>query len=142
MLTLLIAMDGSEYSDHAVDYAITRSRSCRDPVHAHLLNVQAPIQGVNVKIFIKKESLDEYYRDEGMAVLRPARSRLEAAGIRCESHIGLGDAGVVIVEYANDKNCDEIVMGTHGRGVLAGAMMGSVAQKVVHRSTLPVVLVK
>jgi nucleotide-binding universal stress UspA family protein len=33
-------------------------------------------------------------------------------------------------------------MGTHGRGILAGALIGSVAQKVVHLSPVPVVLVK
>lgn len=142
MLRLLVATDGSEYSDHAVDYAMGRARACRDPVTVHLLNVQTHIQGVNVKIFISKDSIDQYYRDEGMAVLQPARARLEAAGIGCEIHIGVGDAGEVIVEYAKGKNCDEIVVGTHGRGALAGAVMGSVAQKVIHRATMPVVLVK
>ncbi|GMW06891.1 MAG: universal stress protein [Gammaproteobacteria bacterium] len=142
MLTLLIATDGSEYSDHAVDYVIARARSCRDPVFAHLLNVQVQLHGVNVKIFIRKESIDEYHRDEGMAVLRPACARLEAAGVHCEAHIGVGDAGEVIVEYAASKACDEIVMGTQGRGALAGAVMGSVAQKVVYRAKMPVVLVK
>jgi nucleotide-binding universal stress UspA family protein len=37
---------------------------------------------------------------------------------------------------------NEIVMGSHGRGALAGAFMGSVAQKVVHLANIPVVLVK
>lgn len=66
MLRLLVATDGSEYSDHAVDYAMGRARACRDPVTVHLLNVQTHIQGVNVKIFISKDSIDQYYRDEGM----------------------------------------------------------------------------
>jgi len=33
-------------------------------------------------------------------------------------------------------------MGSHGRGALAGALMGSVAQKVVHLSDIPVILLK
>jgi nucleotide-binding universal stress UspA family protein len=142
MPTLLIATDGSEYSEHAVDYVIARAASCREPVRAHLLNVQGQLQGVNVKIFISKDSLDEYYRDEGMAVLEPARQRLQAAGIECELHIGVGDPGEIIVGYAASVACDEIVMGTHGRGVIAGAVMGSVAQKVIQRARVPVVLVK
>jgi nucleotide-binding universal stress UspA family protein len=142
MLTLLIAIDGSEYSERALDYVLARARTSRDPVRAHVLNVQAPLQGVNVKIFISKDSLDAYYRDEGKTLTTPACERLQAGAIECEPHIGVGDPGEVIAEYAASKSCDEIVMGTHGRGAIAGAVMGSVAQKVIHLAKVPVVLVK
>jgi nucleotide-binding universal stress UspA family protein len=142
MLTLLIAVDGSEYSARAVDYALRRAANCRESVRAHLLNVQAPLVGVNVKLLVSQESLNNYYREEGQSVLKPVRDRLTAAGLATEDHIGVGDPGRVIVEYAASKGCDEIIMGTHGRGALAGAVMGSVAQKVIHLSQVPVVLVK
>ena len=142
MLTFLIAIDGSGYSDSAVDYVVRRAGRCREPVHVHLLNVQLPLGGVNVKLFIKPESVESYYRDEGMAVLEKPREVLRAAGISCDHHIGVGDPGEVIVSYAQANRCDEIVMGTHGRGALAGAVMGSVARNVVQQSSLPVVLVK
>lgn len=142
MLTFLIAIDGSGYSDSAVDYVVRRAGRCREPVHVHLLNVQLPLGGVNVKLFIKPESVESYYRDEGMAVLEKPREVLRAAGISCDHHIGVGDPGEVIVSYARANRCDEIVMGTHGRGALAGAVMGSVARNVVQHSALPVVLVK
>ena len=81
-------------------------------------------------------------REEAMAVLEPSRQRALAAGIACEHHIGVGDPGGTIAEYARSLGCDEVVMGTHGRGFLAGAVMGSVAQKVVNLAPVPVVLVK
>lgn len=142
MPTLLIAVDGSAYSDRAVDYVLRRAATSREPVRAHLLNVQVPLVGVNVKLFVSQDSLNSYYREEGMAVLQPVLEKLAAAGVPCAEHIGVGDAGQVIVDYAAAKACDEIVMGTHGRGALAGAVMGSVAQKVIHQSPVPVVLVK
>jgi nucleotide-binding universal stress UspA family protein len=142
MLTFLIAIDGSGYSDSAVDYVVRRADQCREPVHVHLLNVQLPLGGVNVKLFIKPESVESYYRDEGMAVLEKPRGVMRAAGISCDHHIGVGDPGEVIVSYAQANRCDEIVMGTHGRGALAGAVMGSVARNVIQQSSLPVVLVK
>lgn len=142
MPTFLIAIDGSGYSDSAVDYVVRRAGRCKESVHVHLLNVQLPLGGVNVKLFIKPESVESHYRDEGMATLAAPREVLKAAGVSTDHHIGVGDPGQVIVDYARANNCDEIVMGTHGRGVLAGAIMGSVARNVVQLSPVPVVLVK
>jgi len=142
MLTLLVPVDGSEFSDRVVQYAIARSGAAPRGARVHLLNVQRPAVGVNVKMFVSAESLQAYYRDEAMKVLQPAFDRLRQAGVTTEYHIGVGDIGAVVVEYAADKACDEIVMGTHGRGGMLGTVLGSVAQKVVQRATVPVVLVK
>ena len=48
----------------------------------------------------------------------------------------------VILEVAKEKNCDLIVMGTHGRGVLADVVMGSTARRVIRRSPKPVLVVR
>ena len=70
-----------------------------------------------------------------------------------ESHAGSGfvtdDIVVVrgnpveqILAQAEEKNCDLIVMGTHGHGTLADVMMGSTARRVLRRSTKPVLVVR
>jgi nucleotide-binding universal stress UspA family protein len=142
MLNLLIAIDGSRYSDRAVEYAIARAAATREGAHVHLLNVQAPLAGVNVKLFISQESQHAHYREEGLAALAGPRRRLAESSLGVDYHIGVGDPGEVIVEYAANKRCDEVVMGTHGRGFLGGVVLGSVAQKVVQLATMPIVLVK
>ena len=48
----------------------------------------------------------------------------------------------VLLEIAEEKKCDLIVMGTHGRGALTGAMMGSTARRGVRRSQKPVLVVR
>jgi nucleotide-binding universal stress UspA family protein len=53
-----------------------------------------------------------------------------------------GNPVEVILRVAQEKNCDLIVMGTHGRGTLADAMLGSTARRVVRRSTTPVLVVR
>jgi nucleotide-binding universal stress UspA family protein len=142
MLTLLIPVDGSDYSRRAVEYAIRRAAATRDSTRLHLLNVQAPIVTVNVKLFVSQESLETYYREEGTKALADTLARAQEAGLETHPHIGVGDAARVILDYAAEKAVDEIVMGSHGRGALSGAVLGSVAQKVVHLSSVPVVLVK
>lgn len=144
MRKFLLAIDGSEYSDRAVDYIIQLAALLKDKaaIGVHLVNVQLPLTGVNVKLFVSKDSLRDYYHDEGTAALASARQKLDAAGIPYKHHIGVGDPGQVIVDFAVSEGCDEIVMGTHGRGAVAGAVMGSVATKVAHLAKVPVVLVK
>ena len=54
----------------------------------------------------------------------------------------VGYAPDEIVKAAQKDKADMIVMGTHGHGVIGRALMGSVAQKVVNLSPVPVLLVK
>ena len=141
MSRMIIAVDGSEVSTKAVQYAMAEHARYKEPPSIVLVTVQVPIGGVNVKMFISQESLNQQYREQGMAALAPARALLDAAGIPYDHHIGVGDPGTVIVEFAKAKKCDHIVMGTRGLGALSGLMMGSVATKVVQLSELPVTLV-
>lgn len=53
-----------------------------------------------------------------------------------------GNPVAVILRVAAEKSCDLIVMGTHGRGSLADAMMGSTARRVIRRSVKPVLVVR
>ena len=53
-----------------------------------------------------------------------------------------GNPVEVILEVAKEKNCDLIVMGTHGRGALADVVMGSTARRVIRRSPTPVLVVR
>jgi nucleotide-binding universal stress UspA family protein len=47
-----------------------------------------------------------------------------------------------IIKCSKEKNCDLIVMGTHGHGTLADAMIGSTARRVLRRSLKPVLVVR
>ncbi|HDI60610.1 MAG TPA: universal stress protein [Desulfobacteraceae bacterium] len=53
-----------------------------------------------------------------------------------------GNAVQKILEVAEDRQCDLIVMGAHGHGTLADAMLGSTAQRVLRRATVPVLTVR
>ena len=83
-----------------------------------------------------------WYRDEGLAALKQARALLDKAGVPFQHHIGVGEIAPTIASYAREKDCRQIAMGTHGRGGLAGALLGSVATKVIHLADRPVLLVK
>lgn len=142
MLKLLVATDGSDSANRVTDHVIEQAGRYREPAEIHLLNVQPPLAGVNVKLFISRENLNVYYHDEGMAALKSAREKLDAAGINYAFHIGVGDPAEVIAQYALDKQCEQIVMGSRGLGSVSSLVLGSVATKVIHLARVPVVLVK
>ncbi len=56
--------------------------------------------------------------------------------------IKTGAPAEVIVQTAKEQNCDLIVMGTHGQGVIAEVLIGSTAKWVVRHSTIPVLVVR
>lgn len=137
---VLLAVDGSEHSAHAVGY-VCRLRTASVPVAVHLVNVQLPITS-SVGPFVAREMLDAHYRDEGEVALRYAKEALQNAGIEFQSHIMAGHLAETIVQLAEQHRCARIVMGTHGSGTFANLVLGSIAVRVVHTSPIPVTVVK
>jgi len=142
VLRILLPVDGSENALRAVRHVIDDADWYRDPLELHVLNVQLPVASGAVKMFISHTQLNDFYRDEGNAALKEARAALDAAKVAYRHHIGVGELGATITDFARQLDCALVIMGTHGRGALAGAMLGSVATKVIHLSPVPVLLVK
>jgi nucleotide-binding universal stress UspA family protein len=143
MKKVLVPIDGSATSLRALDILMQKRTLYRVPaeLEIHLLNVQHPVSG-DVGAFVDHDQIKRYYREQSLETLQPARDRLDKAGIPYIFHIGVGDPGEVIALYAKEKGCDQIVMGTRGRGELAGLLLGSVAWKVMHLAEVPILLVK
>jgi nucleotide-binding universal stress UspA family protein len=143
MLRILVPVDGSGASGRAVDHLVKSLALFKEPVEIHLLSVQPPIPyGGRVGSVIGHDRLAQYHQEEGLAALKPAMQKLDAARVKFHHHIGVGDAAETICRYADDKSCDQIVMGTRGMGSVSNLVLGSVATKVLHLSSVPVILVK
>ena len=144
-MKVLITVDGSELALRAVTHAVkVLSGWGAQPgagAEAHVLTVQPSVRG-NVGRFVSKDDLDDYHREEGMKVIEPARAALEQAGINCVPHIGVGDPGPVIDQYARDLGVDMIIMGTRGLGNIADLVLGSTTEDVLRLTERPVLLVK
>lgn len=56
--------------------------------------------------------------------------------------VKIGNPAELILEQAEKSNCDLVVMGTHGHGILGDAMIGSVSRRVVRRCKKPVLVVR
>ncbi|MDP1559499.1 MAG: universal stress protein [Nitrosomonas sp.] len=141
MLKILLPVDGSDSSNKAVADFIQLLDCYKETPEIHLLNVQHPLDG-NVSLFIDKENIRQYHQEEGMKKLQRARELLDLAGLGCPFHIVVGEPAEMIVNFAQEKSMDQIVIGPRGMGVVKSLLLGSVTNKVMQLSTLPVLLVK
>ncbi len=141
MTKVLLPVDGSEFSDRALDYVLEMAQG-EAPLEVHLLSVQLPIDSGHARMFVSDDDVSAYHRDEGLAVLRPYQERLEAAGITYHWHVLVGHVAQSIARFAKEQKFDKVVMGTHGRAGMTQLLLGSVAQNVIRRLKIPVALVK
>ena len=137
---LLVPMDGSPFSRHALEHALAEAKRRGGVVH--VLRVVPPIDDYGmVPAYITREHR-RMMAQTARASLDPALARARAARVACEAHVVWGEVAATIVRAARRLKCGAIVMGTHGRGAAGSLVMGSVATKVVHLAKVPVTLVK
>jgi len=141
-MKILIPVDGSANSQRAVDRVIKNIDALKEYPQLLLLNVQWNVAAGNVKLFINQETINDYYREQGLAALQPARAALDAAALPYQYHISVGTPAEAIVQYAHEQGVDQIVMGRQGQGGLQALLLGSVVNKVLLLANCPVMLVK
>jgi YjbE family integral membrane protein len=143
MRRILLAVDGSEPSNRAVQHVLAMRNQFSDPgaVEINLLNVQNPVPA-DVSSFVAKDTLQDYHRERADEAMASAREALRKAGLAFKDIQRVGSPGPTIAEVAQAEQCDLIVMGTRGQGKAGSALLGSVAQGTLEHSTVPVLLVK
>ncbi len=141
MLKILLPVDGSDNSDKTVCEFIQLLDWYKEKPELHLLNVQYPLDG-NVSLFINQSDITQYHQEEGLKSLQSARDLLDQAGISYQHHITVGSPAEMIVRFAVEKQYDQIVMGPRGKGGIQDMLLGSVTNKVMQLSNLPVLLVR
>lgn len=73
--------------------------------------------------------------------LSDEEARVRTSGVACESTLLVGRPDTEIVAHAEKSHADLVVMGTHGRSGLGHALLGSVAERVVQHSRVPVLII-
>ncbi|MEQ1527368.1 MAG: universal stress protein [Gallionella sp.] len=141
-MKILIPLDGSESANHAIDFVVGNMATLKETPQIFLLNVQWKVAVGNVKLFINQDTIDDYYREQGMAALQAARAKLDKANLAYQYHISVGTPAEAIAQYAKAQDIDQIVMCKQGQGDLQAMLLGSVVSKVLHLAHCPVLLVK
>ncbi|MBA4382169.1 MAG: universal stress protein UspA [Sideroxydans sp.] len=141
-MNILIPVDGSENGLCAVKHAVALSAQMKQPPQLFLLNVQWNVAAGNVKLFISQETINDYYREQGMAALEKSRAILDEANLAYQYHISIGRPAEAIVQYAEEQKADQIIIGAQGEESLAKLLLGSVTSKVAQMSKIPVTIAR
>ena len=143
---ILVPTDGSAPSMRAAKLAIGLAKSSRGRITA--LHVSAPFVpptfADGVAGYPELYSPTAYRRlmqKESARILARVARAAAAAKVRCDSTtVEAEREWKAILSTARSKRCDAIVMGTHGRHGLDALLVGSVTNKVLARSTRPVLV--
>lgn len=129
---ILAPIDGSERSQHALDFAAHLAQRA----HAELVLLQV----VSPRAHYPTAQI--VAREQAQANLHAAAARLRSQGLQVSTLLPVGDAAAVIAGEARHLPADLIVMGTHGYGGLQRLALGSVATHVLREATTPLLLVR
>jgi nucleotide-binding universal stress UspA family protein len=142
MLKMLVAVDGSDHARRAVE-AVARLAQEFQAVEVLLLNVgDADVYYGELPPF-DYEAIERANRQRQERLLEQASAYARERGLEHVSpQSALGFPATEIVRVAEERGVEQIVMGTHGRGAVGSLFLGSVAQRVVHLTNVPVLLVK
>jgi nucleotide-binding universal stress UspA family protein len=142
MKRILVATDGSEGADHAVDYAAQWAK--HENADLVIANIMGGLPDRLLRSFTQAQHawLDELLQSLAAETLAKARDRALKSGVGAillES--GIGEVAPAIIDIAREKQVDAIVVGRRGAGRIAGLLLGSVSQKLVSLAPLPVIVI-
>jgi nucleotide-binding universal stress UspA family protein len=133
---ILLATDGSQYSEGAVREAIRLAKQCSATLYAiSVIEVVTDYEGLSIQRF---EEMQEAEVGKLLGAVKDAASK---EGVICETVIAHGDPHSSIVEEAEKKRADLIVIGRRGLKGIAKALMGAVAARVIGAAQCNVLVV-
>jgi len=138
---VLIPLDGSPLSKEVLERTITFGKMM--PIEYTLF------QAINPVIFgympgtyapaLDEQTLEQW-RADGRASLEQVADHLRAEGLTVHTEVVIDQPAVAILDYVRHHNVDLIAMATHGRSEVSRLLLGSVADKIVRGSNVPVLL--
>jgi nucleotide-binding universal stress UspA family protein len=138
---ILVATDGSELAGKAVMAGLELAKSLNARTTA--LNVTEPwsatVTGDPVLMFPTID-YDKAAAENALHILSAVSSAANKAGVACETLHVTGFPAECIVETAQTKGCDLIVMASHGRRGLSKLLLGSQTTRVLALATMPVLV--
>ena len=138
---LLVAVDFSDHSNHALEMAMDFAKKFGAELHIiHAFHLPVPL--VTPYEVAVPDAFIQEARDAAARKLEKALHKVAAEGIKAESHLAEVPAAPAIANMAEKLGADLIVMGTHGHTGIKHLLMGSVAERTLRLAPCSVLTVR
>jgi nucleotide-binding universal stress UspA family protein len=140
---IMVPLDGSTFAEHAIPAALGVAEA--SDAQLHLVQVhELPFVPTSPELMVPYDAgQDERLRAQEREYLLGIANRLaDQRGLSVRTELVDGQPPAALAMYAQDSAIDLVVMTTHGRSGLSRAWLGSVADGVVRRSGVPVLLLR
>jgi len=141
---ILIPTDGSELASKGVDHGLALAKALGIP--ATVINVTVPLAGFALQGVVQAQAMDSYthaVKEDLIEIERIVRDKSAKAQVTVDFvHEINSSPATAILETAQTKNCDLIVISSHGRTGIGRMILGSQTQQVLANSTVPVLVVR
>ena len=140
-MKILVAVDGSRYTKRMLAYLAAHDEWLGSQ---HDYTVFCGVLAVphGAAAFVERQVMKTYYDAEAEAVFKPIRAFFQKQGLNADFVHKAGHPADMIAALADKGRFDLLVMGSHGHGVLANLVLGSVVTKVLAQCKTPVLLVR
>jgi nucleotide-binding universal stress UspA family protein len=141
---ILMSLDGSDLAECVFPYVEDIAKLRNSLVEAAFVveHYEMPFYGGVVFDEDNLKKIEQSAKKGAEHYMKTVKKRLFSKGIDINTVVLEGKIADSLVDYANNNGFDLIVMATHGRSGLARWVIGSVADKILHCSTVPVLLIR
>lgn len=136
---VLVPVDDSACAREAVDHALATYSDAEITV-MHVISPTAVVTVTEPAVW--DERIAERKREEAEELLTGMREAADERDVSIRTEIVYGSVPQAIIEYAGERDADQILIGSHGRTGFSRILLGSVAKTVVRRAPTPVTVVR
>ena len=143
---ILIPTDGSDTANVAVDHAVDHAIKYGADFHAlYVVDIDAVNFGLGTEQVdrIRQGNFGEMteLKEKADAATGAVRAAAEGHGVTVHEEVRVGKPHDVVADYADLNDIDLVVMGSHGRSGVRRALLGSVTERVLRSTHVPVLVV-
>ncbi len=138
---ILVPLDGSKVAEGVLPHAKALAYSVGAELILLTVGANPTLDFVFSDPGLAQSAVQEQ-EDRSKKYITEVENELKEAGFKTSVQLRIGSVAEVILETAEELQVDVIAMSTHGRTGAARWLLGSVAERVVHNSKVPVLLIR
>ena len=149
---IMVPLDGSELAESVLPHVEGFIKSCQvntivfiralkpDPMTFRKSYATIEVDFEKIEAYTKK--IEEERRSSAEKYLSQVVNRIKQEGVKCHAEVIFGEVADSLIDYSEANDIDLILIATHGRSGVSRWVRGSIADRILRASQIPVVMVR